>query len=196
MRVLQRLGFITILTVVLATGSRIYAQTYNDVTMDYSYVYLDVYDDAPNDGTSCPQYTDVSVDWVGYVGDAQSYYPDTAHVSMLAVNTPDTNYPGTKEIIHYGQQRGGNCGAFSDAVLSINIKLTTSYFGPLRAAQGGFCSYTNNACSSGTPSCPGPHITAFSYPSCNNYVRASYLVVNGSCSISIDFAAAGPGPCS
>jgi hypothetical protein len=196
MRVLPRAGFVTIFAVLLAAGSQAHAQTYTDVTMDYSYVYLDVYDDAPYYGTSCPEYTDVSIDWAGGTGDAQAYYPNTAHVSMSAVNTPDTSYPGTKEVIHYGQQRGGNCGPFTDTLLAINIRLATVYYGPLRAASGGFCSYNNTACSGGTPSCPAPHVTAFSYPSCSNYVRSSYLIVNGRCSTSIDFAAAGPGPCS
>ena len=78
------------------------------------------------------------------------------------------------------------------SVLSIH----TTYFGPLRASSGGFCSYSKAACSSGTPTCPPPHITALSYPNCNQYVRSVFLVLNGTCqSPSLDFAATGAGAC-
>jgi hypothetical protein len=56
------------------------------------------------------------------------------------------------------------------SVLSIH----TTYFGPLRASSGGFCSYSKSACTSGTPTCPPPHVTAFSYPNCNQYVRSVF----------------------
>ncbi len=56
---------------------------------------------------------------------------------MSAVNTPDTSYPGTETIIHYGQQRGGKCGEITEHDFPLNIKTTTSYYGPLRSSFGG-----------------------------------------------------------
>lgn len=187
--------FATALLMVLTFPAQ--AQGYIDMTMDQYFIYADLYDDAPGGAPNCPEYTHFSFNWVGTIGNATAYYPNTAHLAMSKVNYFDTSYPGSEEITHYGQQRGGKCGPFLDHVIPVSLATRTSYFGPLRAASGGFCSYSSLACKSPTnATCPAPHITTFSYPGCKTYIRSEFLFFQGQCeSPSVDFAADGPGPC-
>jgi hypothetical protein len=112
----------------------------------------------------------------------------------LALNTDYGNYQMTFNPV-------ATCsviGVFLSTVMQpvINVKVTTTYFGPNLPGNPVFCNYPTGACTPGTtPTCGPPHLTAFAFPSCYSYIRSSWLVVNGSCTASIDFAAGDGGPC-
>lgn len=129
---------------------------------------------------------------VGMTAPGSARSDATSYISSLPVDTPLT-YSATG---YTYECECNTCYKLTTFSIKLSAKLASVYFGPLRSASGGFCSYTNTACSSGTPSCSGPLISAFSYPSCYNYVQVLFLVLNGACSPGIHVGVAGPGPCS
>jgi hypothetical protein len=79
--------------------------------------------------------------------------------------------------------------------VSLNVRISTTFWGPPVTVTNDVCFWGSLACSSGTPTCrTGIGISFF--PSCPNYVKANYLVINGSClGVHLTSAATGPGPC-
>lgn len=76
--------------------------------------------------------------------------------AQYVINLP-SNTPLTFTGVGYSYQCSCNqCTKIATFLFDVTIRLATSYFGPLRSSQGGFCSYSSNACSSGTPTCSAP----------------------------------------
>jgi hypothetical protein len=113
----------------------------------------------------------------------------TTYMNSLPVNT-DLTYHGN------GYAYSCSCNqCFKLATFSFDIKvrITQTTFGPLRASSGGFCSYSTTNCYAGTtPTCPAPHVSAYSVPvsvpPCPQTMLSEWAVVNGSCIISLDSA--------
>jgi len=75
------------------------------------------------------------------------------------------------------------------------IKITNTYWGPPPIVVGDTCTYNILACSTGTATCKGATPALSFTEGCPSYVKAQYLVVNGTCDFSLVFSATGPGVC-
>ena len=79
--------------------------------------------------------------------------------------------------------------------VSLNVRISTTFWGPPVTVTNNVCFWGSLACSSGTPTCRTGIGVSF-FPSCPNYVKANYLVINGGCfGVHLTSAATGPGPC-
>jgi hypothetical protein len=94
-------------------SSRTMAATYYDSDTDGVYVYVDVYDEALPSQV-CSSRTVIDDRFAGIFATASAVYPNTAHVQSHAAFSNGSTYQWSREVIHYGQQRGGNCGVISD----------------------------------------------------------------------------------
>jgi len=74
-------------------------------------------------------------------------------------------------------------------------KITTTYWGPPPIPSGDTCSYNILACSTGTPTCKSALLNVGFTLGCPSYVNASYLVLDGVCTLGVVKTATGPGPC-
>ncbi len=102
---------------VLAAAGSARAQSYYDVTFDGATIYTDTFDDAPAPQPPCTTYTTIDVLLGTYGGSSTAYYPGTAHVAFSTQASIGVAYQWSREIIHHGLQRGGNCGVFSDTTV-------------------------------------------------------------------------------
>lgn len=127
MTILQR--FVIILgcsCLLLMVPRRVSAQGYTDITEDSSDIYVDSFDEAPPPEGGCSSYTDVILSFNGSTATATAFYPNTAHASRSAPLIDTGEYPGSREVIHVGEQRGGNCGVFLDVTSNISLRLGLS----------------------------------------------------------------------
>lgn len=180
--------------------------TYYDVSLDSDGATVDgveVMDSSMTGPHSCNHNYEL-----GFYFENTSYIPIGSNDQTIRQTDPASQYEnfriddsmvGSSGTTYYvSTSASAFCECVSQQFVSAGgtstISIHTTYFGPLRAGSGGFCSYSKSACTSGTPYCPPPHITAFSYPSCKQYVRSVFLVFNGKCeSPSADFDAGGKG---
>ena len=70
--------------------------------------------------------TDIILSLNGSSASATASYPNTAHASRSAPLIATGDYPGSREVIHIGEQRGGNCGVFLDRTTDISLHLGLS----------------------------------------------------------------------
>jgi hypothetical protein len=84
---------------------------------------------------------------------------------------------------------------FATGVPSINIKITTTSWGPPPIVGSNSCTYNILACSTGTPTCKGALLGIVFSEGCPDYVKAEYLVVGGTCDLGVAASATGPGIC-
>jgi hypothetical protein len=184
---------------VFITAGRAKAQgDYYVITTDGSYIYTDVYGSsgAPN---TCPTYTTIETDINGYVGSGSASYPATAHASASTPATDGVNYSWTRDITHYGEQRGGSCGAFLELLRSWTLSVRSTYYTGPSVDSFGACQWASLACRSGTPSCTSG-FTIYPQPTCSNYVWIRFLYLGtptfSECSwYGSAYWAGGPGVC-
>jgi len=106
--------------------------------------------------------------------------------------TPGVNYAESDEEEVYCSGLGSNIFQEGGGPL---LKLTTTYWGPPVTEQNNKCYWGSLACSAGTTAtCKGGTAIAF-VPSCPQYVKATWLVVGGVCTVFVGAAATGPGAC-
>jgi hypothetical protein len=181
----------------LIAGMTAQAHSYYDVTTDGSEIYADTYDDAPAPNSSCPAYTDIQVNLNGYVGDGVANYPGTAHVAVSTPATAGVDYSWSRDITHYGQQRGGNCGAFVETLVAGPISFARTYTqatSPFSDASG-LCAQ-QNACTNGLPRCPISSIKeGYEVAPCDQYHETLIPVVFGGCTLGVSIPASGSGAC-
>lgn len=179
------------------------AATYYDVVWDGVELGTDDFADAFAPNNYCRSSIEIDDTLNGLPGTATAYYPGTAEVSLHTAMAESDVATWSRDIIHYGQQRGGNCGPFSEAVFDWPISIKVTYWGPpptvtVNSDSSWSCTYKNRACTSGTPTCTKmmPALS-FTMGGCPGYVKAEYVVVNGQCDFAIatDAGNAG-GPCS
>lgn len=106
-----------VMCLVLAAAESARAQSYYDVTFDGATIYTDTFDDAPVPQPPCATYTTINVLLGSYGGSSTAYYPGTAHVAVSTPASIGVAYQWSREIIHHGLQRGGNCGVFLDTTV-------------------------------------------------------------------------------
>jgi hypothetical protein len=127
MKLLQCCVFLAVCSFLfLASAARLSAQGYTDITEDETDIFVDSYDDAPAPEGTCSTYTDIILAFNGSTVSAIAHYPDTAHASRSAPLIETGEYPGSREVIHVGEQRGGNCGVFLDTTVNISLRLGVS----------------------------------------------------------------------
>jgi hypothetical protein len=105
---------------------RLAAQGYTDVTEDANDIYVDAFDQAPYPNGDCQTYTDIILSFNGSKVSVRATYPNTAHASRSAPLIATGEYPGSREVIHVGDQRGGDCGVFLDTTTDISLRLGLS----------------------------------------------------------------------
>jgi hypothetical protein len=127
MRAIQRLIHVVVFfSLFLGTRSRLSAQGYTDITENDTAIYVDSFDDAPFPQGGCSSSTKIILSFNRSTASATAYYPNMAHASRSAPLIDTGNYPGSREVIHIGEQRGGKCGVFLDTTFDISLHLGLS----------------------------------------------------------------------
>lgn len=124
------------------------------------------------------------------------------YMSSYISVTNNQAVPGTTAIVYFDAEGEIICSVFGDfwdvSLPRINVKITTTYWGPPPIFSNGNCYYTTLACTNNTtPTCRSATTPGWLIPgaSCPSYARGSYLVVNGTCEFAVGFAATSGGPC-
>jgi len=202
-------GFLVALTVCIPVSAQIYLDLYTNLSTDGTYVYATgtmQYSPGPNCSMCAAAYHTYQeagqlTSPSGNKSFCNNSWDGSAETSInlqCATELPLDDDYGDYVMTFSPRAACSIVGVILSAALFpvINVKVTTSYFGPNLPGAIGFCNYPTAACTGGTtPTCGPPHLTVFSYPNCNTYIRSSFLVVNGSCTPSLDFPAGGGGPC-
>jgi len=116
--------------------------------------------------------------------------PTVCWLEGYADNTPECPLPWPPVTTGMGEW---DLGSQQVAQLA---RISTTYWGPPVTKTNDLCYWGSLACSAGTTA-TCTHGYGFTFaPACPNYVKAEWLVVNGSC-VPIPYvqAASGPGPC-
>jgi len=184
-----RISLIVIAGAFLVCGTAS-AQSYDDDTTDGLYLYSDFYTDAPAPG-SCPTYVDVRMSLTGGTSAfGQSSYPNTLHVSVKSAFANGASYTLSRDVIHVGEQRGGNCGVFLESVFDyvIGVGLSGANFKYTGSLGAGSCTYTLDCDTK--PTCPtfATATVTNSYTPCGAYWVQQYASLIRSDGVRLCFA--------
>jgi hypothetical protein len=159
---------------------------------------VEVWADASEPAT-CPTTTTIYSTFGGTTVDSIASYPNTAHTDQQKPAAASLSYTWKREVIHDGEQRGGNCGVIIDTTIIWPISFAITYTENVSAIsdQYGDCPQLNACTNTTSPQCPIASIkeALTGYVPCHPYHETLVPVVNSICISGISTPSAGGGIC-